>query len=80
MAGRSRKTGSRSAAASVAASSDPSRCLIASGPEKAFWTETCWSSAKPDEQGHRVRRDQRVGLVGFGEVEAIGHNRIVSRR
>ena len=47
MAGRSRNTGSRSAAASVAASIEPRRSLSASGPENAFWTETCWSSAKP---------------------------------
>jgi hypothetical protein len=32
------------------------------------------------EQGHRVRRDQRVGLVGLGEVETFGHDRIVSSR
>src|SRR3954449_6875819 len=47
MAGRSRKAGSRSAEASVAASREPRRSRSASGPEKAFWTETCWSSAKP---------------------------------
>ena len=28
---------------------------------------------EPDQQRHWVRRDQRVGLVGVGEVEAIGH-------
>ena len=42
-----RKTGSRSADASVAASSAPSRSRSTSGPANAFWTETCWSSAKP---------------------------------
>src|SRR3954452_17353478 len=47
MAGRSRNTASRSAAANVAASSDPSRSRSASGPENAFCTGTCWSSAKP---------------------------------
>ena len=26
-----------------------------------------------DQQRHRVRGDQRIGLVGFGEVQAIGH-------
>ena len=26
-----------------------------------------------DDQRHRVRRDERIGLVGVGEVEAIGH-------
>jgi hypothetical protein len=31
-----------------------------------------------DEEGHRVRRDQRVGLVGLGEEETFGHDRIVS--
>ena len=30
-----------------------------------------------DEQRHRVRDQQRVGLVGVGEVEAIGHGSIV---
>ena len=31
----------------VRASSDPMRLRSSSGPEKAFWTVTCWSSAKP---------------------------------
>src|SRR5919202_594379 len=47
IAGRSGTTGSRSAWPSGAASSAPSRSRRASGPEKAFCTGTCWSSAKP---------------------------------
>jgi hypothetical protein len=47
MAGGVRKIGSRSADAIAAASSVPRRSRSASGPEKAFWTVTCWSRAKP---------------------------------
>src|SRR3954468_23382870 len=47
IAGRSRNTGSRSAVASVSASIDPRRSLSTSGPENAFCTVTCWSSANP---------------------------------
>jgi hypothetical protein len=32
-----------------------------------------------DEQRHRLGRDQRVGLVGVGEVQAIGHGAIIER-
>jgi hypothetical protein len=28
---------------------------------------------EPDQQRHRVARDQLVGLVGVGEVQALGH-------
>ena len=38
---------------------------------KAFCTETCWSSANPNQQCHRVGGDQCVGLVGLGEVQAV---------
>ena len=30
-----------------------------------------------DQQRHRVLRDELVGLIGFGEVQAIGHTAIV---
>ena len=33
---------------------------------------------KADEQGHRVAGDQRVGIVGFGEVQAVGHRSILA--
>ena len=39
----------------------------------AFWTGTCWSSAKPDQQRERVVDEQPVGLVVAGEVQAVGH-------
>src|SRR5262245_7654511 len=47
MAGGVRKIGSRSAAAIAAGSSEPRRSSSTYGPENAFWTVTCWSSAKP---------------------------------
>src|SRR6187200_1190525 len=34
---------------------------------------------EPDHERHRVRRDQRVGLVGVGEVETVRHGPIVPR-
>jgi hypothetical protein len=33
-----------------------------------------------DQQRHRIGGDQRIGLVGLGEVEAVGHAAIVSCR
>src|SRR3954468_4797687 len=47
IAGRSRKTGSRSADASVSASIEPSRSFRSSGPANAFCTVICWSSTNP---------------------------------
>ena len=50
IAGRSRNTRSSrpgSIAAIAAASSEPTRRFSSSGPENAFCTVTCWSSAKP---------------------------------
>jgi hypothetical protein len=31
-----------------------------------------------DEECHRIGGDERVGLVGVGEVKAVGHRRIVA--
>ena len=31
-----------------------------------------------DQQGHRVRGDQRIRLIGVGEVQTVGHGPIVS--
>jgi hypothetical protein len=33
-----------------------------------------------DQQRHRIRGDQRVGLVGVGEVEPLGHGSILPGR
>src|SRR5215213_5587004 len=69
-AGRSRKTGSRSVAASRPASSVPTRSLIASGPENAFWTVTCWSSAKPISSASGSR-----AISSLAASESVNHRR-----
>src|SRR5262249_41498298 len=64
MAGFSRKSGSRSAFATAAGLSVPSRCFSRRGPRKACWTVTCWSSAKPTRsaKGSSARRREASSL------------------
>ena len=56
----------------------PTRSRITSGPENAFCTVTCWSSAKPISSAIGSLHEQLVRLVGVGEVQAVGHRRASS--
>ena len=57
---------------------DPLACS-ASGPEKAFFDGHLLVEREADQERHRVPGDQLVGLVGLGEVQAIGHRPILAR-
>ena len=73
--GRPRRARSGSVAAIRAASRWPSRRWSSAGPLKAFWTVTCWSSAKPMSRASGFGDEQPVGLVVAGERQSVGGRR-----
>src|ERR1700733_11372010 len=80
MAGFSRKIGSRSAPASLSASSEPNRSSRASGPEKAFCTETCWSSRKPISSAIGLEAISRLASSDSVKWSWAGTQSILDRR
>ena len=76
IAGFSRNAAS-SAAGSVFAirpgSSVPIRCFSFSGPGERGRHGHLLVERKADQQRHRLLREERVGLVVAGEVQAVGH-------
>ena len=74
MAGAWRNGGSRSATATGRQASVPSRSLSTSRAGERLHHGHLLVERETDQQRERVARDQRVGLVGVGEVQAIGHH------
>ena len=56
-------------AASVSASSEPRPLAQDERPGERLLDRDLLIEREADQQGHRVGGDQRVGLVGLGEVE-----------
>ena len=50
----------------------PEPALEVPRPENAFWTVTCWSSAKPMSRASGSVDDQPVGVVVAGERKLVG--------
>ena len=78
MAGRSRKIGSRSAEAERGGVERAETLAQDERPRERLLDADLLVEGEADEQRHGVGGDELVSLVGFGEVQAIGHAPIVS--
>ena len=78
MAGRSRNTGSRSVVGQRGRVERAHPLAERQRPGETPSARHLLVEREADQQRHRIRGDQRVGLVGLGEVQAVGHRPIIT--